>query len=164
MKALLCTTSLVIAFAGPATSETIRFATFNASMNRADPGALKSDLESGTNGQIQAVAEIIQRVDPDVLLVNEFDYDPDNPALFAANYLSVPQNVSGRGPTGPVPCSSDRQPTPRRLQRVQGVRMQPRDKAEQTMTISAISPSTPQTSPMETPAICGSTTFFPRRT
>jgi hypothetical protein len=100
MKALLCTTSLVIAFAGPATSETIRSATFNASMNRADPGALKSDLESGTNGQIQALAETIQRVDPDVLLVNEFDYDPDNPALFAANYLSVPQNVSGRARPG----------------------------------------------------------------
>ena len=36
------------------------------------------------------MAEIIQRVRPDVLLINEFDYDPAARADFQANYLSVP--------------------------------------------------------------------------
>jgi 3-phytase len=42
------------------------------------------------------VAEIIQRIRPDVLLLNEFDYDasaPDqSPGLFQTNFLSVSQN------------------------------------------------------------------------
>ena len=38
------------------------------------------------------IAEIIQRTRPDVLLINEFDYDDGNVALdgFQDNYLSVP--------------------------------------------------------------------------
>lgn len=42
----------------------------------------------------QAVAEIIQRNDPDVLLINEFDYDSSGEAvaLFQENYLGVSQN------------------------------------------------------------------------
>jgi len=90
--------------AGAAQAETLRFATFNASMNRSSDGALRQDIESGTNAQLQAIAEIIQRVDPDVLLINEFDYDPagDLPALFNQNYLSVAQNVSGVGGTSGV--------------------------------------------------------------
>lgn len=42
------------------------------------------------------VAEIIQRIRPDVLLLNEFDYDPaqpnNSPTLFQNNFLSLPQN------------------------------------------------------------------------
>src|ERR687898_376650 len=39
-------------------------------------------------------AEIIQRVRPDLLLINEFDFDPDGTAaeLFQQNYLSVPHD------------------------------------------------------------------------
>ncbi|MGB8328415.1 MAG: endonuclease/exonuclease/phosphatase family protein [Steroidobacteraceae bacterium] len=71
----------------------VRFATFNASLNRAAPGELLRDLESGKDAQIRAVAEIVQRVRPDVLLVNEFDYDPSGeaPRAFLRNYLGVPQ-------------------------------------------------------------------------
>ncbi|MFY9973696.1 MAG: endonuclease/exonuclease/phosphatase family protein [Chromatiaceae bacterium] len=39
------------------------------------------DLSEPSDPQIRAVAEIIQRVRPDVLLLNEFDYDPDDEAL-----------------------------------------------------------------------------------
>ncbi|NED98893.1 endonuclease/exonuclease/phosphatase family protein [Phytoactinopolyspora halotolerans] len=72
----------------------VRFATFNASLNRADEGRLITDLSTPDNPQAQAVAEIIQRTDPDVLLINEFDYDDAGTAaqLFADNYLSVSQN------------------------------------------------------------------------
>ncbi|MEO1461956.1 MAG: endonuclease/exonuclease/phosphatase family protein, partial [Pseudomonadota bacterium] len=83
--------SLVAGFAG---AETIRFATFNASLNRSNQGDLRADLETGTNAQLEAVAEIIQRVNPDVLLINEFDYDPGTTDLFIKNYLNQQQNPS----------------------------------------------------------------------
>jgi hypothetical protein len=51
-----------------------------------------ADLSVPGNPQADAVAEIIQRVNPDVLLINEFDYDPGGVALqgFIDNYLAVP--------------------------------------------------------------------------
>ncbi|NEP45820.1 MAG: endonuclease/exonuclease/phosphatase family protein, partial [Okeania sp. SIO2H7] len=58
----------------------VRFATFNASLNREEEGQLITDLSTPDNEQAQAVAEIIQRVNPDVLLVNEFDFDADGEA------------------------------------------------------------------------------------
>ena len=72
--------------------ETVRFATYNASLNRANAGDLIAALESGTDPQIREVAETIQRTRPEVLLVNEFDYDPRAPGLFQRNYLSRSQN------------------------------------------------------------------------
>jgi 3-phytase len=73
---------------------TVRFATFNASVNRNAAGQLVTDLSTGTDPQLRNVAEIIQRARPDVLLVNEFDFYPDGQAarLFQRNYLSVSQH------------------------------------------------------------------------
>jgi hypothetical protein len=73
---------------------TVRFATFNASVNRNAAGQLLTDLSTGTDPQLRNVAEIIQRARPDVLLVNEFDFYPDEQAarLFQRNYLSVSQH------------------------------------------------------------------------
>ena len=75
-------------------TEDIRFATFNASLNRNSQGQLISDLSTPNNTQARNVAEIIQRNNPDVLLINEFDYYPNGTAakLFQENYLSVSQN------------------------------------------------------------------------
>src|SRR5918996_2462632 len=72
----------------------IRFATFNASLNRSSEGQLITDLSTRDNAQAQTVAEIIQRTRPDVLLINEFDFDSDGLAarLFQNNYLAVPHN------------------------------------------------------------------------
>ena len=70
----------------------VRFATFNASLNRSAEGELATDLADGENAQAQNVAETIQRTRPDVLLVNEFDYAPGNEDLFRENYLEVSQN------------------------------------------------------------------------
>ena len=74
--------------------EHVRFATFNAFLNRFNQGDLINDLQDPTQPQIAAVAEIIQRTRPDVLLLNEFDYDAAGIAvsLFQQNYLSVGQN------------------------------------------------------------------------
>jgi len=85
-------TSASPASAGPPVE--VRFATFNASLNRNSDGQLISHLSTTTNAQAATVAEIIQRVRPDVLLINEFDFDAGGVAagLFQDNYLSVPHN------------------------------------------------------------------------
>ena len=72
--------------------ETVRFATFNASLNRNSAGTLRTDLSTPNNAQAKAVAEIIQRSHPDVLLINEFDFDPLAADLFRDNYLEISQN------------------------------------------------------------------------
>jgi hypothetical protein len=81
------------------TSCSFRAATFNASLNRATEGDLIADLATPDDSQAQAVAEIVQRAAPDVLLLNEFDYAPYDTAagLFRLNYLDRPQDTLGVG-------------------------------------------------------------------
>ena len=75
-------------------AQTVRFATYNVYLNRPTQGALVADLSTPDNAQVQKVAEIIQRNAPDVLLLNEFDYDEagEGLRLFQENYLSISQN------------------------------------------------------------------------
>ncbi|QWF84303.1 endonuclease/exonuclease/phosphatase family protein [Amycolatopsis sp. CA-230715] len=98
-KALLPLLSVAALFltATPAASSSgtnVRFATFNASLNRAHAGQLLADLSTPDNAQAREAAEVIQRNRPDVLLVNEFDYVPGNAAAnaFRTNYLQRGQN------------------------------------------------------------------------
>lgn len=65
-------------------------------MYRATEGALLTDLASGTDEQIRAVARIIQVNNPDVVLLNEVDYDATGQVLdlLRRKYLEVPQNGS----------------------------------------------------------------------
>ena len=86
----------------------VRFATFNASLNRANAGDALADLSqpfdpnapvTGQNArrkQAANVAETIQRVRPEILLINEFDFEPGNAlaTAFQDNYLSVSHNGS----------------------------------------------------------------------
>jgi hypothetical protein len=87
--------TLAAVVAGPTAIATpsaeVRFATFNASLNRNFAGQLVTDLSTPDNAQAKAVAEIIQRARPDVLLINEFDFAPEALALFQDNYLSIGQ-------------------------------------------------------------------------
>lgn len=78
----------------------IRIATFNVSMealNYVDRGTKVTGNELSQvlredNQQIKNIAEIIQRVNPDVILLNEFDYvNDDNIRYFLANYLAKSQ-------------------------------------------------------------------------
>ena len=75
----------------------VRFATFNASLNRGAEGLLvdhlsNPDVDDVYRRQIHNVAEVIQREQPDVLLINEFDFDPAAADLFRTNFLEVSQN------------------------------------------------------------------------
>ena len=76
--------------------EPIRFATFNASLNRSAPGALTADLEraldsdpSNDSAQLQAVLDIVSINDPDVLLINEFDTGTDGDAATVALFAEL---------------------------------------------------------------------------
>ncbi|WP_374337410.1 endonuclease/exonuclease/phosphatase family protein [Methyloversatilis sp.] len=121
---------LLATAASAAQAETVRFATFNASLNRDASGQLLSDLANpGALGvttsvanriqQAHNVAEIIQRVNADVLLVNEFDFDlngtptasstatglgySSNAAgLFQDNFLSAGHGNAVRGTTSGI--------------------------------------------------------------
>jgi hypothetical protein len=94
-------TLLILAAAGPmpaaaaeSANTTRRIATFKASLNRSSLGALDRDLSTPNDAQARAVAEIIQRVRPDILLLQEFDFDANGTSLlkFEANYLEHSQN------------------------------------------------------------------------
>jgi hypothetical protein len=90
---LVLAASLLPAGASAAKSEPVRFATFNASLNRNNAGQALADLSAPGNAQANAVAEIIQRARPEVLLINEFDFYEDNALAeaFQDNYLSIGQ-------------------------------------------------------------------------
>lgn len=82
----------------PKPKNAVRFATFNASLFREQEGQLARDLEGGQDEQARKVAEIVQMVQPDVLLINEFDRvstdkrrnAPRASLLFLHEYLLVP--------------------------------------------------------------------------
>ncbi|HEY6114154.1 MAG TPA: endonuclease/exonuclease/phosphatase family protein [Gaiellaceae bacterium] len=109
-RSLLGVTAFTLVLAFVATAATaappqadVRFATFNASLNRASAGLLTTHLANPAvddqyRRQAKNVAEVVQRVRPDVLLVNEFDpldnaaADPGPEDLFRDNFLEVSQN------------------------------------------------------------------------
>lgn len=76
----------------------IRIATFNVSLYGKEAGEIRSRLSTPSDLQAQRIASIVQTVRPDILLVNELDYEPDSaPAkLLAENYFAVPQDNSTR--------------------------------------------------------------------
>ena len=77
-----------------AVKTTVRFATFNISFHRKSEGALKKKLATGKGLNFSRIAEIIQRVNPDVILLNEFDYDEAGQGVadFESKFLAVSQN------------------------------------------------------------------------
>ncbi|MEO7268464.1 MAG: endonuclease/exonuclease/phosphatase family protein [Knoellia sp.] len=80
--------------AQPGNGQDLRVATYNLSLNRNTAGQLVTDLSTPDNAQAKAVAEVIQRANPDVVLLNEFDYVEGGTAvdLFRDNYLEVAHN------------------------------------------------------------------------
>ena len=102
MTRVLLVLAAVLLFApqaaeGHRKADDVRFATFNASLNRPAAGALVDHLshpevDDVFRRQARNVAEVIQRARPDVLLINEFDFDPAAADLFRDNFLEVSQN------------------------------------------------------------------------
>ena len=72
----------------------VRIASFNAALNRPEPGQLLEELRGGGCEQARQIAEIVQRNGIDVLLLCELDRDDAaaSAAVFADEYLAVSQN------------------------------------------------------------------------
>lgn len=97
---------MVVALSQLAQAEQIRVATFNVSMDATNyveqgqtpkGGELAKNLVAGDHPQIKNIAEIIQRNNPDIILLNEFDYSEHSAKdiqLFLVNYLHVSQSES----------------------------------------------------------------------
>lgn len=69
--------------AGPAPAEILRVATWNVGLDRQGPGILLRDILRGEDAQIDAVAQVIARTAPDILVLQKVDYDHDLHALRA---------------------------------------------------------------------------------
>ncbi len=71
---------------------TLRVATYNVSFFADVDGGLAGRLRAG-DANARKVAAVVQRVRPDVLLLNEFDYEADGTSaqLFLRDYLGVAQ-------------------------------------------------------------------------
>ncbi|MEO1090394.1 MAG: endonuclease/exonuclease/phosphatase family protein [Pseudomonadota bacterium] len=88
--------SLLLLAAGlpAAAQETVRIATYNVSLAREAPGALVTELEGTPSDQAIAVLGVLRTVRPDIVLLNEVDYDEAGRAVRALQALLA-------APTGP---------------------------------------------------------------
>ncbi len=75
-------------------SGSIRIATYNVALNRDAKDKLRGELIKGDSKQAKAVAKVIQRVRPEILLINELDFDADGKSAesFIKTYLGESQN------------------------------------------------------------------------
>lgn len=71
-----------------------RIATFNIAMGMEEVGQLNDALAQNQDPRLLQLAEILQRVRPDIILLSEFDYDPGirSASLLNQNYLATGQN------------------------------------------------------------------------
>ena len=67
----------------------LRLATYNVSLYTEQPGGLVAKLQAGSE-QAADIAAVLQRVRPDIVLINEFDYVADG----------APAGVGRAGPGG----------------------------------------------------------------
>lgn len=90
MKVIL---TVILGLASISEGTQIRVATYNTSLALTTKGQLSAQLRATTYTKARQVAEIIQIIEPDIILLNEFDYDAGSTALgrFNNNYLSVSQ-------------------------------------------------------------------------
>jgi endonuclease/exonuclease/phosphatase family metal-dependent hydrolase len=95
---LAATVLCLLALTAAGDEGTVRFATFNVSMYREVQGALLAELADPRQEQARRAAAILQEVRPDVVLLNEFDWDAGGEALrrFHDRFLAVSQD--GREP------------------------------------------------------------------
>ena len=88
------TTFIVLALASASPALELRVMSFNASLNRETADGLATELADPSSVALQRVAEIVQNVAPDVLLLNEFDHNGEDEKLrlFQENFLAIGQN------------------------------------------------------------------------
>lgn len=78
--------------------DSLRIATYNASLYGKAAGQVRERLADAADAQAQKIAAIIQTIRPDLLLINEIDYDSDaaTAKLLAEKFFAISQG--GRKP------------------------------------------------------------------
>lgn len=71
----------------------MRIATYNTELERDGPGILLRDIRRGKDPQVAAVAMVIARVQPDIVLLQGIDYDHEGAALSALADLLATQGA-----------------------------------------------------------------------
>ncbi len=73
--------------------DSIRIATYNASLYGKKSGQVRGRLSDGKDSQAEKIAMVVQTIRPDVLLVNEIDHDPDSATakLLAEKFFALSQ-------------------------------------------------------------------------
>lgn len=79
-------------------AKTIRVCSYNAALAQNSEGRLAALLRGGGNPSAKRVAEVIQLLAPDVLLLNEFDYDAFGTGATRLNDLYFKVSQNGRPP------------------------------------------------------------------
>lgn len=71
----------------------LRVSSFDTALNRRNEGELRKETRSDDVDQLQRVAAILEHIEADIVLVNEFDYYSTGGSYknFRRNYLRVPQ-------------------------------------------------------------------------
>lgn len=91
-----CSTHVPAGSAGPGPGKQLRLATYNTSLYSDEDEGLVKELQ-GDNAHARKIAAVLQQVRPDLVLLNEFDFDEGNRAadLFQQRYLEVAQPGGG---------------------------------------------------------------------
>lgn len=77
----------------PAGADTLRIATYHTELSRKGPGVLLRDILAGRDAQVQAVLDVIVRVDADVILLLDVDWDFENRAVEALKSALADRNA-----------------------------------------------------------------------
>lgn len=91
-----CTTNAPTGSAGPSPGKQLRLATYNTSLYSDEDEGLVKELQ-GDSAHARKIAAVLQQVRPDLVLLNEFDFDEGHRAadLFQQRYLEVAQPGGG---------------------------------------------------------------------
>ncbi len=84
---------LLVTLAGSAASDTLRLATFNTGLSARGPGLLLRDTLEGKSPPIAAVVAMIAEAAPDVLVLQDIDYD-----LGGATLAALADRIARSGP------------------------------------------------------------------
>ncbi|MEN1679194.1 MAG: endonuclease/exonuclease/phosphatase family protein [Planctomycetota bacterium] len=98
--ALLLAATTAAADPPPAQPGALRVATYNVAMYRDRAGQLYDELKTGQSQQAKRIAEVLRRVRPDVVLLNEFDFEEGTTRLVDSlrrQYLEAPAAEAADG-------------------------------------------------------------------
>ena len=94
--------------------DTLRIATYNTELSRDGPGLLLRDIRNGRDPQVTAVIEVIRALGPDILVLQNFDFDAGHAA---ASALQGALDAAAAGLIQPILIGPEGGLSPREVER-----------------------------------------------